>query len=105
MEPHFSGYVTRYNIKCSDGRTIMDGAFKHMDGKKVPVVYQHNHTDISQTLGHAILSAKDDGIWGDVFLNEEVPNALIAHSLVKGGDIDKFSIWAKDLIERGDLVH
>jgi HK97 family phage prohead protease len=105
MEPHFSGYVTRYGIECSDGRTITGGAFKHQDGAKVPLVYQHNHTDIAQVLGHTILSSREDGIWGDSYLDLDFPNAVIAHALVKGGSIDKYSIWAKNLIERGNLVH
>jgi HK97 family phage prohead protease len=105
MEPNFSGYVSRANLECTDGRTILPGAFKHQDGLKVPVVYQHNHTDISQVLGHAILTDKEDGTWGDIFLNPDNPNAVNADALVKHGDIDKFSIWAKNLVERGNLVH
>ena len=104
MEPHFSGYVTKTNLKCADGRTIAPGAFQHQDGMKVPVVYQHNHDDIEQVLGYAILSHKDDGVWGDVFLNNS-PKAKSALEAVQHGDIDKFSIWAKDLEERGALVH
>lgn len=104
MEPNFSGYVTRYDIRCSDGRTIMGGAFKHQDKTRVPVVYQHNHKDVNQVLGYAELSAKDDGIWGDVYLND-TPSAQNADKLVKHGDIDKFSIWAKDLVEQGEFVH
>lgn len=104
MEPNFSGYVTKTNLKCADGRTIMPGAFKHQDGMKVPLVYQHNHEDINQVLGYAILSHKDDGIWGDAYLNETA-TAKNADMLVQHGDIDKFSIWAKNLDERGLNVH
>lgn len=104
MEPNFSGYVSRANLKCSDGRVISPGAFKHQDGMKVPVVYQHNHKDINQVLGYAILSHKDDGVWGDVYLND-TESAQNADKLVKHGSIDKFSIWAKDLVEEGDFVH
>jgi hypothetical protein len=76
-----------------------------MDGKTVPLVYQHNHTDVNQVLGHVKLSAKDDGVWGDAFLNE-TDSAKNADILVKHGDIDKFSIWAKDLVEHGlDVMH
>ena len=65
MEPDFSGYVSKANLQCTDGRTIAPGAFKHQDGMRVPVVYNHNHTDIAQNLGYAILSHRDDGTWGD----------------------------------------
>jgi HK97 family phage prohead protease len=104
MEPNFSGYVSKANLECADGRTISAGAFKHQDGMKVPLVYQHNHDRIDQVMGHVILSSKEDGTWGDVFLNETA-SAKNAAELVKHGDIDKFSIWAKNLIEQGNLVH
>ena len=104
MEPDFSGYVTKYDLKCADGRTIAHGAFKDQDGQKVPLVYQHNHDDISQVLGHTILSAKEDGIWGDSYLNES-PKAKDAGFAVTHGDLDKYSVWAKDLDERGYMVH
>lgn len=105
MEPDFSGYVSKANLKCTDGRTIMPGAFKHQDGLKVPVVYQHNHTDANQVLGYAILSDKEDGTWGDIFMNKENPTALTALSNVRFGALDKFSVWAKNLVERGEFVH
>ena len=104
MEPNFSGYVTKANLKCADGRMIMPGAFAHQDGMKVPLVYQHNHDDISQVLGHVILKQKEDGVWGDAFLNKS-PKAMDAAHAVNNGDLDKFSIWAKDLDERGYMVH
>lgn len=104
MEPNFSGYVTKANLKCADGRMIMPGAFAHQDGMKVPLVYQHNHDDISQVLGHVILKQKEDGIWGDAFLNQSAKAVDAAHA-VNNGDLDKFSIWAKDLDERGYMVH
>jgi HK97 family phage prohead protease len=104
MEPNFSGYVTKANLKCADGRTIGENAFAHQDGKKVPLVYQHNHDDISQVLGHVVLTKKNDGVWGDAFLNDS-PKAKDADFAVQHGDIDMFSIWAKDLQEEGFLVH
>jgi len=99
MEPDFSGYVTKYGIRCTDGRTIQPGAFKHQDTLKVPLVYQHQHNDISQVLGYTILSAKEDGIWGDSYLNGS-SKAQDAREAVRHGDLDKYSIWAKDLDER-----
>lgn len=108
MEPDFSGYVTRYNLQCTDGRTIKHAAFAGQADdektRKVPLVYQHNHTDVSQVLGHAILTKREDGIWGDVFLNGN-PKALDCKRAVEHKDLDKFSIWAKDLDQRGYLVH
>jgi len=105
MEPDFSGYVSKANLQCTDGRTIAPGAFKHQDGARVPVVYNHNHTDIAQNLGFAILSHKDDGTWGDIYLNKDNVNSITAANLVKQGALDKFSIWAKNLVEQGALVH
>jgi HK97 family phage prohead protease len=104
MEPNFSGYVSKANLECADGRVISPDAFKHQDGLKVPLVYQHNHDRIDQVMGHVILSSKEDGVWGDVYLNGTTA-ALNAAELVKHGDIDKFSIWAKNLVEQGNLVH
>lgn len=104
MEPSFSGYVSKANLLCADGRTIMPGAFKHQDGNKVPLVYQHNHSDVVQVLGHVMLSDRDGDLWGDAYLNE-TNSAKHAQQLIDHGDIDKFSIWAKNLIERGDAVH
>ena len=103
MEPNFSGYVSKANLECTDGRVIMPGAFKHQDGIDVPLVYQHNHDDINQVLGHVVLTDKEDGLWGDVYLNDTA-SANTADALVKHGDLKKFSIWAKNLIERGTSV-
>lgn len=106
MEPDFSGIVSAANILCTDGRTVLPGAFKHQDGLEVPVVYQHNHTDANQVLGKAILTDKgEEGTWGDVYINKDNPTAVSALSNVKFGALKKFSVWAKDLVERGSLVH
>lgn len=101
--PNFSGYVSKANLECEDGRIIMPDSFKHQDGMKVPLVYQHNHTDSSQVLGHVILKNKADGVWGDAYLNETAQGKN-AGEFVKHGDIDKFSIWAKNLVEKGRTV-
>ena len=105
MKPDFSGYVTKAGLKCTDGRTIMPGAFKHQDGSKVPLVYQHNHDDHSQVMGHVILHDRPDGTWGEAFLNKDTLAGQNAKALVMHGDLDKFSIWAKNLVERGLDVH
>src|SRR6478609_3914565 len=99
MEPDFSGYVTRYDVRCTDGRRIMKGAFAHQDGLKVPLIYQHKHDDISQVLGYTILSKREDGIWGDSFLNGNA-KAKEAKEAIQHGDLDMYSIWAKDLEEQ-----
>ena len=65
----FSGYATKVGLKCSDGRTIMEDAFAHMDGKKVPLVYQHLHNDPKNVLGHAILENRKDGVYAYCSLN------------------------------------
>lgn len=102
-KPNFSGYVTKANLECEDGRVILPDAFKHQDGMKVPLVYQHNHHDAGQVLGHVVLKNKEDGVWGDAYLNGTTQGQN-AGELVKHGDIDKFSIWAKQLVERGRNV-
>lgn len=110
MEPSFSGFVSKANTKCTDGRTIAEGAFEHQDGAKVPLVYQHNHDDVEQVLGHVILKKMPEGMWGDAFLNKSA-KAQSAKAALENKDLDKMSIWAKDLDERSDystkqvLVH
>lgn len=104
MEPDCSGFVSRANVKCTDGRVIMQNAFAHQDGATVSVVYQHNHNDINQVLGYAVLKNKEDGLWGDVFFNE-TPGGKAAKAAVQHGSLNKFSVWAKDLVERGEFVH
>ena len=101
----FSGWATRNDIKCSDGRTIRRDAFKECDGKKVPLVWNHNHDDPSRVLGHAILWNKPDGVRADCYLND-TENADIARVLIKHGDIDCFSIYANNLKQNGgDVLH
>jgi HK97 family phage prohead protease len=104
MEPDCSGFVSRANTKCTDGRVIMPNAFAHQDGATVSVVYQHNHNDINQVLGYAVLSNKEDGLWGDVYFND-TPGGRAAKAAVDHKSLNKFSVWAKDLVERGEFVH
>ena len=105
MEPDFSGYVTRNDLKCSDGRTIRAGAFAHSDGMKVPLVWQHQHGEAFNVLGHALLENRTDGVYGYGFFNEtEAGNH--AKTLVKHGDIVALSIFANNLKQRGgDVLH
>jgi hypothetical protein len=105
MEADFSGYATKAGLKCSDGRTIMPDAFKHQDQMKVPLVWQHGHTDPENVLGHAILENRDDGVYTYGYFNES-EKAKHSHSLLEHGDINMLSIWANDLIERsGRVIH
>jgi len=101
----FSGYATKVGLKCSDGRTIMPDAFKDMDGKTVPLVWQHTHDEPSNILGHAVFEARDDGLYSYGFFNE-TPAGLTAKALVHHKDITALSIWANKLLERsGQVFH
>lgn len=105
MEADFSGYATKAGIKCSDGRTIMPDAFKHQDQMRVPLVWQHGHTDPENVLGHAILENRSDGVYAYGFFNN-TGKATHTKSLLEHGDINMLSIWANDLIERsGRVLH
>jgi len=103
MEADFSGYATKAGLKCSDGRTIMPEAFKNMDGQKVPLVWQHGHSEPSNVLGHAMLESRDDGVYAYAFFNETDP-AKQAKTLVQHGDITALSIYANQLVERSKQV-
>lgn len=98
IEPDFSGWATKYNIKCKDGRTIVPGAFAHCDGAVVPMVYMHNHKSIDQVLGNARLSHRTEGVWADCWVND-TDGGRKAKELVQHGDITSFSIFADELQE------
>lgn len=101
----FSGWATRPNLRCSDGRVIMRDAFKDDSGRKVPLVYNHIHDSMSQVLGHAILEEKDGGIYAYAFLNNS-QSGNEAREAVKHGDITSFSIYANQLRENGkNVIH
>ena len=105
MEADFSGYATKAGLKCSDGRTIMPGAFKHQDKAKVPLVWQHGHTDPENVLGHAILENREDGVYTYGFFNGSA-KAVHAKGLLDHKDITMLSIWANELVERaGKVLH
>jgi Phage capsid family len=105
MEPDFSGYATKAGLKCSDGRTIMAGAFKHQDKMRVPLVWQHGHTDPENVLGHAVLENRDDGVYTYGYFNSSV-KAVHSKNLLTHGDITMLSIWANELVERsGKVLH
>ena len=79
--PDFSGWATKYGIKCTDGRTILNGAFSDMDGKKVPIVYGHIHDDPDMILGHAMLYSKPEGIWAEGYFNNNPKAASTKEAL------------------------
>lgn len=101
----FSGWATRNDLKCSDGRVIRRDAFKHNDGIKVPLVWNHQHNSPRDVLGHAWLENREEGVYTYGFLNETA-DAEIAKVLIKHGDICALSIYANQLQQAGsDVLH
>ncbi|WP_347256076.1 HK97 family phage prohead protease [Anaerostipes sp. PC18] len=101
----FSGWATRHNLRCSDGRVILKDAFKKNDGQKVPLVWNHQHNDPFNVLGHALLENRGDGVYAYCSLNDtEAGNQ--ARAMVQHGDIDSLSIFANQLEQNGtNVVH
>lgn len=99
----FSGYATRANLKCSDGRIIMKDAFKDDDGKQVPLVWNHRHGDVSEVLGHAVLENREDGVYAYCTFND-TENGKIGKALVEHGDVNALSICANKLKQVGSQV-
>ena len=97
----FAGYATRYGVPCADGRIIDKTAFLQNNGKKVPLVYNHQHNDISSVLGHAFLECRDDGVYAYGYFND-TDNGVEAKNQVIHGDLDSLSIWANRLQESGN---
>jgi HK97 family phage prohead protease len=105
MEADFGGWATKAGLKCTDGRTIMPGAFEHMNGLQVPLVWQHNHSDSSNVLGHAILEERKEGVYAYAFLNNTTKGQE-ARELIQHGDLKSLSIFANNLVEKGkNVVH
>lgn len=104
MEADFSGYATKNNLKCSDGRTILPGAFKHHDKMTVPLVWQHNYDAPDNILGHAVLENRADGVYAYCFLND-TPSGQNAKQLVQHKDINALSIRANKLSQKGGNVY
>lgn len=101
----FSGWATRANLKCSDGVTILRDAFKINDGDVVPLIWNHDHTDSKNVLGHALLENRPEGIYAYGSFND-TESGKNAKLLVQNGDIDAMSIWASGLTRNGDnIVH
>ena len=103
MNYDFSGWATRNDLKCSDGRIIRSGAFKDCDGKQVPLVWQHQHNGVENVLGHAILENRPEGVYTyAVFNNTE--SGKMAKEAVQNGDIKQLSIYANKLKQNGSNV-
>ena len=105
MEYDFSGWATKANLKCSDGRTIMKDAFKHNDGQIVPLVWNHQHNDTNQVLGHALLQNRDEGVYAYCTFND-TESGQTAKLLVQHGDVNALSIYANQLKESmSNVIH
>lgn len=103
MEYHFGGWATRNNLLCSDGRTIMKDAFKVNDGQTVPLVWNHQHNDPHNVLGHALLENRDDGVYAYCEFND-TESGQNAKLLVEHGDVSALSIFANNLKQQGANV-
>lgn len=99
----FSGYATKNNLKCADGRIIIKDAFEHQDGMTVPLVWQHLHNDPANILGHALLENREDGVYAFGKFNE-TDSGKIAKELVEHGDVNQLSIYANQLKEQAKRV-
>lgn len=107
MDPKydFSGWATRNDMLCADGRTIRKNAFKGNDGTEVPLVWDHNHSGPENVLGHALLENRDEGVYAYCVFND-TEKGKTAKSLVQHGDVRSLSIWANGLMEVGkDVIH
>lgn len=101
----FSGWATKANLKCSDGRIIRPDAFKHNDGQTVPLVWNHKHNDPSEVLGHALLENRADGVYAYCKFND-TDSGKTAKLLVQHGDVDQLSIYANQLKQQGpNVIH
>lgn len=103
MKYDFSGYATKANVLCADGRTILPNAFKGQNGMRVPLVWQHQRNNPENVLGHAILENRDDGVYAYGVFND-TPKAKIAKELLSHGDINAMSIFANKLMQKGNRV-
>lgn len=105
MPYDFEGWATKNDLLCSDGVTIKRNAFSINDGKRVPLVWNHQHNSINDVLGHAMLENRDDGVWAKCSFNDS-PAGKNAREAVKHGDVTSLSIWANNLQRVGnDIIH
>ena len=104
----FGGWVSKYNVRCTDGTTIRPGCFAAQNGEQVPLMWMHNHDEIGQCIGHAILEHRDEGIYAWGKLNDG-DGGRQAKAMLANGDINSLSLWANQL-QRGakdasDIMH
>lgn len=99
----FSGWATRANMKCSDGRTIMKNAFIDNDGAQVPLVWNHQHNDPFNVLGHALLENRDEGVYAYCKFNDS-ESGRMGREMVRNGDVNQLSIYANKLKQQGGNV-
>ena len=101
----FSGWATKNDLRCADGRTIRRNAFKEDDGRVVPLVWMHQHNDPDNVLGHALLKNENDGVYAYCSLNDGY-SAKQVRELLRHGDVCSLSIWANNLTQdNGDVLH
>lgn len=101
----FSGWATRNDLLCADGRTIRKNAFKDNDGCEVPLVWNHEHNNPDAVLGHALLENRDDGVYAYGVFND-TEQGKTAKKLIQNGDVKSLSIWANQLKQMGgDVIH
>lgn len=105
MKYDFGGYATKNDVRCTDGRIIKQNAFEGQNGNKIPLVYQHDHDDPMNVIGHGILENRPDGVYIYGTFNDTERGrhmkACVAH-----GDVDSLSIWANQLKEVGkNVIH
>lgn len=101
----FSGWATRNDLLCSDGRVIRKNAFRDCDGEQVPLVYSHDHKNLKSVIGHAILENRDDGVYAYCKLNDS-DEGKHAKEVIRHGDLRALSIWANQLKQVGsDVIH
>ena len=101
----FSGWATRANMLCSDGRTIMENAFADQDGQTVPLVWNHQHNSVDNVLGHALLENRSEGVYAYCKFNESETGRM-GREAVKNGDINQLSIYANKLKQQGrNVIH
>lgn len=104
-EPDFTGWATKNDVVCEDGKTIRHGAFAAMDKQKVPLVWMHNHKDNEMVLGHVILEHRSEGTYAEAYFNNTVKGKAAREQVIHG-DIDMMSIWANDLdLRKNEVFH
>ena len=102
----FSGWATKNDILCEDGRVIKKNAFKDCDGKQVPLVFNHDHKDLENFLGHCVLENRDEGVYCYGYIDKDTPAGQQALSLIKHGSLNSLSIYANKLKQVGrDVIH